>query len=177
MRNVVVGSFMGFVLAAAFLAACGSGGGDDGSAPAPVPVSTPSQEKWSALGATHTVVTGVNLSRNVVWTGTTIYDNSVAGLRNQYACFEIFGNIESFAQGVVTIDIGVLPAPNGVDFATDPEWLGTVSLPTANNRRAMICNVRIPPTKCKFALRLNYGVSVTARVSRFTLTPYSAELQ
>lgn len=174
MRNIVVGSFVGFVLAAAFLAACGSGG-DEGSGPAPI--STPSQTKWSALGGRHSIATGVNLTQNAIWTSTSIYDNSAVANRNQYAAFEIACNVESFSSGRVTMDIGVLPAPGGASFATEPQWVGSIEVATQSNRRATLANVRIPPTRLKFALRVTYGASATARVTSFSMTPYNEELQ
>ena len=175
MRNVVVGSFVGFVLAAAFLAACGSGGDPDSAGP--VPISTPSAAKWTALGARDSIVTGVTLSRNDIWRGTAIYDNARAGTRHQYATFDLGANVESFAAGEVTVDIGILPAASGSLFATDPMWLGSVNIATADNRRASLVNVRIPPMRFMFALRLRYGASATARIVTFGISPYSEELQ
>lgn len=175
MRNIVVGSFVGFVLAAAFLAACGSGGGEDGAAPAPI--STPSAVKWTPLGGRQSIVTGVNLGRDVIWRGTAIHDNAQVGTRHQYAVFDLGLNVDSFAAGEATLDIGILPATAGAFFATDPVWLGSVEVATANNRRASLVNVRIPPLRFMFALRLRYASSATARIVAFGITPYDEELQ
>ena len=174
MRNVVVGSFVGFVLAAAFLAACGGGRGGDGGGGGPVPISTPSAEKWSALGSNYIAVTGVDLVPSSVWKGTATYDNSVAGLRDPYASFEVMANVSAATVGV---EVGILPAVNGTDYATEPEWLGAMVLTSGSNKRASLSNVRIPPTKFRFALRLSSSVSTTARVLRLSLTPYHTELQ
>lgn len=51
MRNVIVGSFVGFVLAAAFLAACGGGSG-----PAPAPADTTTAELETRVAALETAV-------------------------------------------------------------------------------------------------------------------------
>ena len=175
MRNVVLGSFVGFVLAAAFLAACGSGG--DPSGGGVVPVSTPSAAKWTALGARRSIVTGVNLSRDEVWRGTAVYDNASAGERQQYATFDLGLNVESFAAGRVTVDVGILPATGGAVFVTEPTWLGSVEVATEDNRRVTLPNVRIPPMRFMLALRLRYGASATARVVTFGIAPSSEELQ
>ena len=175
MRNVVVGSFVGFVLAAAFLAACGSGG--DPSDGGVVPISTPSAAKWTGLGARQSIVTGVNLSRDEIWRGTTVYDNASAGARHQYATLDLGLNVESFAAGRVTVDVGILPATGSAQFATEPNWLGSVEVETEDNRRATLVHARIPPMRFQFALRLRYGSSATARVVSFGVAPYSEELQ
>jgi hypothetical protein len=175
MRNVVLGSFVGFVLAAAFLAACGSGGTD--GAPGPLPISTPSAVKWTPLGARQSIVTGVNLARDVVWRGSAIYDNAQAGARHQYAVVDLGLNVESFAAGAASVDVGILPAADGSFFATDPVWLGTVEVATEDNRRAVLANVRIPPLRFQFALRLRYAASATARIVALGITPYDEELQ
>jgi len=176
MRNVVVGSFVGFVLAAAFLAACGSGGTEDGVG-APAPISTPSAVKWTPLGTRTSYVTGVNLTRNDIWRGTAIYDNARAGTRHQYATFDLGANVESFTTSVGTIDVGILPAADGNLFATDPVWVGSVDFAAADNRRASLVNVRIPPMRFMLALRLRASASASARVVAFGITPYSEELQ
>jgi len=161
MRNVVVGSFLGFVLAAAFLAACGSGGEDGGDA-GPVPLSTPSAMRWTALGTRQIVATGVNLERNGIWTSTLIHDNSTPEARYRYATFDLGLNVESLAAGHIAIDIGILPATEGQFFATDPMWLGTLEIETRNNRRAV---------------RIRSSSAATARVLTFGMTPYTEELQ
>lgn len=175
MRNVVVGSFLGFVLAAAFLAACGSGG-TEGSA-GPAPISTPSALKWTALGTRRSIVTGVNLPRNEIWRSTSIHDNAQSGARHQYATFDLGLNVESFSSGFATLDVGILPAAQGTFFATEPVWLGSVEVATANNRRAALVNVRIPPMRFQFALRLRYGASASARIVTFGITSYDEQLQ
>lgn len=174
MRNVVVGSFIGFVLAAAFLAACGGSSSEDGG---PTPVSTPGTVTWSALGAQDTIATGINLTPNVTWSGTAEYDNAVEGRRDQYAAFTVAANVDTLSGGAAVIDVGVLAAPDGVNYATDPQWLGTVEMSAANNRRAVLSNVRIPPTRCKFALRLRGESSASARVTSFRLTPYNEQVR
>lgn len=172
MRNVVVGSFVGFVLAAAFLAACGSGGTEE----APVPAVAAGAVRWTARGARQSIVTGVNLTRNQVWSGTTAYDNEQAGARHQYATLDLGLNVEALSAGEVTVDVGILPSIDGSSFATDPLWLGSVEVATADNRRTALANVRIPPMRFRFALRLRYAASASARILSFGISPYDVQL-
>ena len=173
MRNVVVGSFLGVVLAAAFLAACGgasgpvSGGGQ-------VPATT-GEERWSAPQTTHPIATGINLNRNVTWLGTSIYDNGAASSRNRYAAFEITANIDHFQPGPATVEIGILAAPDGVNFANQPQWIGSAEIQVGDNRRAVLSGVQIPPTRLKFAMRLQG--SNEARITAYRLTPYNRVTQ
>ena len=175
MRNVVIGSFVGFVLAAAFLAACGSGSSEGPAAP-PSAVA-PGTVRWTELGTRQSVITGVNLTRDVIWRGTTVHDNAGADARHQYATFDLALNVESFSSGHATLDIGILPSVNGTSFATEPVWLGSAAVETEDNRRAALVNVQIPPTRFLFALRLRYGASATARIVAFGITPYDVALQ
>ena len=46
-----------------------------------------------------------------------------------------------------------------------------------DNRRAVLANVRIPPLRFMFALRLRYAASATARIVALGITPYDEELQ
>lgn len=174
MRNVVVGSFVGFVLAAAFLAACGSGGSDAPAAP-PSAV-TPGTFRWTGLGARQSVVTGVNLSRDAIWRGTTVHDNADAGARHQYATLDLALNVEGLSSSA-TIEVGILPSVDGTSFATEPVWLGSTEVATEDNRRAALVGAQIPPMRFMFALRLRSGSSATARIVSFGITPYDAVLQ
>jgi hypothetical protein len=168
MRNVVVGSFMGFVLAAAFLAACGSGGDDAGG---PVAATAPGTVKWTPLGTNFIVVTGVTLSAGETWGSTNFYDNRAPAAGDQFASFEVMANLPL---GTATVEVGIMPAANGADYATDPEWLGSVTLTAGSNRRATLSNVRLPPTGFRFALRSSAS---SVRVLRYSMTPYNAQLQ
>ena len=152
MRNVVVGSFVGFVLAAAFLAACG---GAEGPSPAQAPPGTGTVVKWTPLGGRHLIGTGLSLGGGTVWTSSSVYDNG-GGNRNALAAFEVVAN----ATGPTTIDVGVLPALDGSSYATEPTWVGSVTIQAGSNRRAVVYPAPLVPAPMKFALRAGSSVTV-----------------
>jgi hypothetical protein len=168
LRNMVVGSFLGFVLGAAFLAACGSGG--DGTSPAPVVV--PGEVVWTPLEAGESITTSATLGSGDVWTSTTSYDNSSADRRNQLAAVEVVLNVSPDMSGNATVEVGILPAPDGTRFATDPQWLGSAFVAMSGSRRAVLSGLPIPPMPLKFALRVQGLGGATARVSALNLFPY-----
>ncbi len=172
MRNVVVGSFVGFVLAAAFLAACGSGTEN----PSPPRITSARAVTWTPPGATHTIASGLQIPGGSTWTTNSIYDNSADVTRDRFAALEIAGNIEVSAGGSMTFDVGILPSIDGSRFATDPVWIGSVVMQAGNGRRVTLPAAPLPPLSMKFALRVSGSSSQTARLSSFTLTPYDEEL-
>ena len=169
MQRIVIGTFLGFVLGAAFLAACGSDG-SDGGAVVPPPATVSGAVRWTPLGATTLIGTGVDLDAGEVWASSAIYENA-GTTRHQYGAFEIRANGTSGA--AAQVDVGVLPALDGSNFATEPQWLGTVSIRPGDNRRATLTDVRLPPTRSRMALRANGG---SVRILTFSVAPYDAQL-
>ena len=170
MKNVVIGSFVGFVLAAAFLAACG------GSSPVsgPQPISTPSAVKWSALGPRVAMASGITLDGGVVWRGTTSVNNALPGTRNQLALLDVRANVDLPLSAAATLEIGVLPAVEADNWSTDPQWVGQITLGAGSNRRATLYGAVIPPTPFRLALRTG---SSGVRILQVALQPYNEELQ
>lgn len=169
MKNVVIGSFVGFVLAAAFLAACGSGSGPSG----PIPISTPSAVKWSAPGARQIVATGVNLDAGTIWASSATFDNASAGTRNHFFAFEVLADVGgSGAQA--DVELGVLASADGTSYATEPQWVGTARLRTGDNRRAVVFHALVPPLPFRVALRT---AASGVRVLGLSFLPYNEEMQ
>ncbi len=171
MKNIVIGSFLGFVLAAAFLAACGSGGGTS----APVALTTPSAVKWTGLSAVQSVPVGVTLNPGQVWISTLTLDNGAVGARNQRAAIEVVTNADA-ASAPATLEIGIVPALDGAQFATDPVYLGSVTVDNATNRRATLIGARLPPTAFRLAVRFQPGAG-TVRILGLNLATYNELLE
>lgn len=173
MRNVIVGSFVGFVLGAAFLAACGSGS----DTPIAPPRATSARAvTWTPVGATFAVANGIQMQGGTTWTGNAVYDNSADVTRDRFAAFEIAGNLDSSTSQSLTLDVGLLPTVDGSRYATEPAWIGRVEIRTGVSRRVTLPAGALPPLPLKFALRLSGSSAQTFRVSSFTLTPYDEEL-
>jgi hypothetical protein len=168
MRQVVVGSFVGFVFAAAFLAACG-GGGDAPPPPAQTPASG-SAIRWGALGASHLIGTGIPITGGEVWTSTTVYENGSA--RAQRAAFEIVASVSSTSS--VRFDVGILPALNASHFATDPQWVGAVEVAAGPSRRATLFDAVLLPARFRVALRVSGG---SANVTNFSMAAYDQSIE
>lgn len=172
MKNVIVGSFVGFVLAAAFLAACG---GSSSPTPAgPQPISTPSAVKWTGLGPRVLLASGISLSSGQVWRGTPSVDNGRPGTRNQHALLDIRATVDLPASTDATLEVGVLPAVEAENWSTDPQWIGSIALGAGSNRRAALYGLVIPPTPFRLALRTS---SAGVRILQVYLQPYNEELQ
>lgn len=171
MRNVIIGSFVGFVLAAAFLAACG---GSSSLAPAPQPISTPSALKWTGLGPRVLMASGINLGSSTVWGGTTSVDNGLPGTRNQLAVFDIRASVDLPASASATLEVGVLPAVEAENWSTDPQWIGSITMGGGANRRATLYGTVIPPMPFRLALRTS---SSSVRILQVYLQPYNEEFQ
>lgn len=169
MKNIVIGSFLGAVFAATLLAACGSEHSDGGGGPPPAVVS--GAVRWTPFTASTVIATGIDLAPGGIWSSTATWENGGAA-RNRFAGIEIRANAEGASPAVV--QVGVLPALNGVDFATEPEWLGQVELRPLDNRRATLTGVRVPPSRCRLALRLASGGSV--RVLGLAIAGYNEQL-
>ena len=172
MRNIVVGSFVGFVLAAAFLAACGSSGPGDGG---PV-AATSGAVKWTPLGEEFLVATGIDLTTSDIWRGTTIYENQVPERLHRFAAMEITGNVVAPGATTVTVDVGIRPAIFESSFASDPQWIGSFEIEPGNGRRATVYGVTLPPIRSRFALRVRSAAGAEMRVTRLSLHPYDTLL-
>ena len=167
MRNVVVGSFIGFVLAAAFLAACGGG---STVLPAANRPAVTGEVRWTQLGDRHTVANGLRLTGGDIWRSGTVYENAATDGRNRWAMFEIAGTVGGSA--AATIEIGILPAPDGTHFATTPQWVGAIQLDAGSNARSSLYGIPLVPARFKVALRLSGGGG-TVLLSLIELTPYN----
>jgi hypothetical protein len=153
-RNVVVGSFLGFVLAAAFLAACG---GAEAPSPAGAGPGSGTVVRWTPLGGRHLVATGLSLGAGAVWTSTAAFDNGGA-VRNGLAAFEVVGS----PAATTTIEVGVLPALDGINYATEPTWVGSVTLGGGAARRGVLYGVPLLPAPMRLALRAGSAVNVSS---------------
>lgn len=168
MRNVILGSFVGFVLAAAFLAACGGSSAPGGSGGPPA-VSTPSKVIWSAPSAIQTVFSET-VPAGSYTTGSVVYDNGPAGARDQYADFEISasGGTEWTFYLAASLDGSTYP-----DMQQDPGAIGK-GVFLSSGTTAVFRNVRLPPSKFKIGAMHFGGGAFAATVRMHT---YSAEGQ
>jgi hypothetical protein len=171
MKTIVIGTFLGFLLGAAFLAACGSNG--DGASPAASPsLSTPSAMKWTPFGPTVLVATGIDLGPGDLFTSSSIVENAGAA-RHRYLAVEVRANADGVAP--VVIEVGILPALDETNFATEPQWIGSVEMRPLDNRRVTLTSALVPPARMKLALRLASPGS--ARVLGLSVRPYEEQLQ
>ena len=85
-------------------------------------------------------------------------------------------NVDSTANEV-TMDISLLAAADGTNFATEPQWVGSVTLRSLSNRRVALFHARMPPMRFKVALRLRASALASARVTSFAIRPYDEQLQ